>query len=114
MTPIKRKELRARAHALKPVILVGDAGLSDAVLAETDRALYDHELIKVRLPGVGREVREQMTVQLCEQLGAQQVQAIGHIQVIFRANPAPPAEPEQARKVGAKTRSKRPSRRAQK
>ena len=114
MTPVQRKELRARAHALKPVILVGDAGLSDAVLAETDRALHDHELIKVRLPGVGREVREQMAVQLCEQLGAQQVQAVGHIRVIFRANPPQPTEYKQAGNSGAKTRSKRSPRRAQK
>ena len=89
MTPVQRKELRARAHGLKPVILLGNAGLSDAVLAETDRALHDHELIKVRLPGVKRELREQMAVRLCTQLGAQQVQAIGHVRVIFRANPSP-------------------------
>lgn len=107
MTPVQRKELRARAHALKPVILVGDAGLSDAVLAEADRALHHHELIKVRLPGLERELREQMAVRLCERLGAEQIQAIGHIRVIFRANPEQSTEPERAKKAirkSAKTR----------
>ena len=103
MTPGERKELRARAHALKPVILVGDAGLSDAVLAETDRALHDHELIKVRLPGGEREIREQMAVRLCEQLGAQQIQAIGHIRVIFRANPPQLTEQKQTKKPARKS-----------
>ena len=122
MTPVQRKELRARAHALKPVIRVGDAGLSDAVLAETDRALHDHELIKVRLSGADREARAQMAAQLCAQLAAQQIQAIGHIRVIFRANPPPPTEPIQTNKVvkkvakkttkkGTKERASKPARR---
>lgn len=114
MTPAQRRELRARAHTLKPVILLGDAGLSDAVLAEADRALHDHELIKVRLPGVERESREQMAVRLCEQLGAEKIQAIGHVCVIFRANPPPTEEPAKARKPvkkRAKSGSKRPTKR---
>lgn len=95
MTPAQRRQLRARAHGLKPVILVGDAGVSDAVLAETDRALHDHELIKVRLPAADRDSRAQMAERLCEQLGAEHVQAIGHMRVIFRANPEESAESSQ-------------------
>jgi RNA-binding protein len=106
MTPVQRKELRARAHALKPVIMVGDAGLSDAVLAETDRALHDHELIKVRLSGADRETREQMAAHMCAQLEAQQIQAIGHIRVIFRANPPPEPERISIKKTTKKTNKK--------
>ena len=95
MTPAQRRQLRARAHGLKPVILVGDAGVSDGVLAETDRALHDHELIKIRLPAADRDTREQMAEQICERLGAEHVQAIGHMRVIFRANPQEMAESSQ-------------------
>ena len=117
VTPVQRKELRARAHALKPVILVGDAGLSDAVLAEADRALHDHELIKVRLPALERELREQMAVRLCERLGAEQIQATGHVRVIFRANPVQSTEPGQAErpiKKSARAGQKRKPDRARK
>lgn len=113
MTPVQRKELRARAHALKPVIRVGDGGLSDAVLAETDRALHDHELIKVRLSGADRESRKEMTTHLCAHLGAQQIQAIGHIRVIFRANPPPEIEQKDIKKI-AKKRAKQRTQRSMK
>ncbi|MFT5448870.1 MAG: RNA-binding protein [Gammaproteobacteria bacterium] len=104
MTPAQRRQLRARAHGLKPVILVGDAGVSDAVLAETDRALHDHELIKVRLPAADRDSRAQMAERLCERLGAEHVQAIGHMRVIFRANPPETTESSQ---TGAAARKKK-------
>ena len=104
MTPAQRRQLRARAHGLKPVILVGDAGVSDAVLAETDRALRDHELIKIRLPAADRDAREQMAERLCERLGAEQVQAIGHMRVIFRAKPQDTVE---AGQIGAGVRKKK-------
>ena len=104
MTPAQRRQLRARAHGLKPVIMVGDAGVSDAVLAETDRALNDHELIKIRLPAADRDAREQMATRMCEHLGAEHVQAIGHIRVIYRAKPQDPAESFQA---SAKARAKK-------
>jgi RNA-binding protein len=109
LTPAQRKELRTRAHTLKPVIMVGDAGISETVVAETNRALTDHELIKVRLSGADRLQREQMAAQLCEQLGAQQVQAIGHIRVLYRANPLQAEVPVKSRrkKKSKGSRSKR-------
>jgi RNA-binding protein len=91
LSPAERRRLRARAHALKPVVLVGETGLSDGLLAEADRALETHELIKVRLPAVEREVRAALARALCEGLGAQQVQSIGRVLVLFR--PRPPAPP---------------------
>ena len=90
-----RKQLRARAHALSPVVWVGEAGISEALLAEADRALTDHELVKVRLPAVDRVERAALARQLCETLGAEDVQAIGRIRVIYRERPADP--PHRAR-----------------
>jgi putative YhbY family RNA-binding protein len=84
MTPRQRKQLRARAHALKPVVLVGTAGISEPVVAETDRALEAHELIKIRLPAAGREERARLARELCLAVGAEDVQAIGRIRVLFR------------------------------
>ena len=82
-----QKSLRARAHDLKPVILVGTKGLSPAVLAEADRALDDHELIKVRLNDEDRASRKQACNQLCQHLHADLVQSIGKIAVIYRQGP---------------------------
>ncbi len=84
-----QKSLRARAHDLKPVILVGAKGLSPAVVAEADRALQCHELIKVRLHDGDRIARKQAGTELCQQLSAELVQSIGKIVVLYR--PRPPA-----------------------
>jgi RNA-binding protein len=93
LSPTRRRELTARAHALDPVALIGGAGLSPAVLAEIDRALKNHELIKVRVPGADRPGREAILEEICARTGAQAVQHIGKILVIFRQNP----EPEESR-----------------
>ncbi len=86
LSPTRRRELKARAHALDPVVLIGGAGLSPAVLAEIDRALKSHELIKVRVNGNDRPEREAILVEICKQTGAQPVQHIGRILVLFRQN----------------------------
>lgn len=93
LSSAERRSLRARAHALEPVVLIGGAGLSQGVLAEVSRALDDHELIKVRLPGVERSAREAMAAELCAALGALDVQGIGHVRVLFRARPEDPVPP---------------------
>lgn len=87
LSSIERKQLRARAHSLKPVILVGDAGMSEGLLAEADRALDHHELIKIRLPASDRAQRSDLALTLCRKLAAEQVQAIGRVLVIFRKRP---------------------------
>lgn len=83
----QKKQLRARAHALKPVVITGQAGLSAAVLNEIDLALSHHELIKVRLNAGDRELKKAMVDQICTELQAEQVQLLGHIITLFRKNP---------------------------
>src|SRR6266704_6143743 len=89
LSPTRRRELKARAHALDPVVLIGAAGLSPAVLAEIERSLKSHELIKVRVPGADRSGREAILEEICRRTGAQPVQHIGKILVLFRENPEP-------------------------
>ncbi len=86
LSPARRRELKARAHALDPVVLVGGAGLSPTVLAEIDRGLKSHELIKVRVNGSDRSGREAILEEICTRTGAQPVQHIGKVLVLFREN----------------------------
>jgi putative YhbY family RNA-binding protein len=87
LTPKERQELKGRAHRLNPTVLLGAAGLSDAVLKEIDRALAAHELIKVRVPGDDRAEREQIFAAAADRLGAARVQMIGKLIVLFRPRP---------------------------
>lgn len=87
LAPHRRKALRARAHALDPVVMIGEAGLSPGVLAELDLSLKSHELIKVRVLGADRHARGALLAELCARTGAQPIQHIGRILVIFRENP---------------------------
>jgi len=89
LSPTRRRELKARAHALDPVVLIGTAGLSPAVLAEIDRGLKNHELIKVRVRDADHPAREAILEEICRRTGAQAVQHVGKILVIFRENPGP-------------------------
>ncbi|AUN96384.1 ribosome assembly RNA-binding protein YhbY [Pseudazoarcus pumilus] len=84
LTPAQRREFRAAAHHLKPVVTVADNGLSEAVLAEIDRSLQAHELIKVKTQGVEREQRTALMQQICDALEAAPVQSIGNILVVWR------------------------------
>jgi RNA-binding protein len=88
LTAARRRELRAEAHALRPVVQIGSDGLSDGVVVETDRALTAHELIKVRILDDAREDREAMLESLCAATGAQAVQHIGKTLVLWRPRPA--------------------------
>ena len=87
LTPRQRSYLKGRAHALEPVVFVGQAGLSDTVLAEVDRALTAHGLIKVKLAGAGREDREALTKAVCDRAGAVAVQNVGRVLVLWRPRP---------------------------
>jgi RNA-binding protein len=96
LTPEQRRRLRARAHALDPVVMIGQSGLSAAVLQEIERALKSHELIKIRVAGAERNDRELMLEAVCRATAAEPVQHIGKILVIHRENPEsrkPAAEP---------------------
>jgi len=86
LTPKTRQELKARAHHLKPVVLLGQHGLTDAVLKEVEAALLAHELIKVKYATLDREARQQTFLAICSKLKADCVQTIGNIAVIFRKN----------------------------
>ena len=83
------KQLRAIGHKLKPVVTVAGKGLTDNVLAELDRALTDHELIKVKLAVGSREARTEMSRQITEQSGSEIVQSIGNVILILRRSAAP-------------------------
>jgi RNA-binding protein len=84
LSPEQRKHLKALGHSLKPVVMIGNAGLTEAVTQEADRALKAHELIKVRVLGDDREAREAWFMALCEALGAAPVQHIGKLLLLYR------------------------------
>jgi RNA-binding protein len=86
----QRRFLRGRAHALKPIIQIGGKGLTEAVAKETDRALHDHELIKVRAPGTDREARDALLAQLATRTASTLVHRIGHVAVLYRPNNSKP------------------------
>lgn len=83
----QRKHLRGLGHALKPVVMMGNAGMTDAVMAELSRALDDHELIKVSVRVGDRKARNETIDLLCAKSGATLVQRIGNIALIYRVNP---------------------------
>ena len=87
ITTDQRRALRARAHALNPVVAISQHGLSESVLQEISTSLVSHELIKIRVFNDDREVREQYLAAICEQLDAAPVQHIGKLLVIWRPNP---------------------------
>lgn len=84
LTVEQRQALKARAHPLNPVVMIGNAGLSAAVLDEIARALKSHELIKIRAMSDDRDMRETMLQEICEQLNAAPVQHIGKILVVYQ------------------------------
>jgi RNA-binding protein len=95
VTPAERKALKARAHNLNPILQLGEKGLTDAVIAEIDRALGAHELIKIRAAPLNRDEREVALASICERTGAQAVQHIGKMLIVYRQKPQPaPPEPE--------------------
>jgi len=98
LTPAQRKEKRADAHHLDPVVMIGGEGLTPAVVKETDAALKSHGLIKVRVLGDDRTAREAMFAQLCDELNAAPIQHIGKLLVLWRPIP----EKAAAERVDAK------------
>ena len=84
LTPAERSELRSQAHGLKPVVMIGDAGLTPAVMKEIDAGLNVHGLIKVRVFGDDREARVAMYDAICAELGAAPIQHIGKLLVVYR------------------------------
>ncbi len=87
LTPAQRKVHRADAHHLEPVVMIGNDGLTPAVVKETDAALNAHGLIKVRVLGDDRTAREAIFQSLAEQLSATPIQHIGKLLVLWRPQP---------------------------
>jgi RNA-binding protein len=87
LSPKRRSELRSEAHKLNPTVIIGDKGLTDEVVAEIDRALKAHELIKVRAATDDRDARNVWMESICEKLEAHPVQQIGKVLVVYRENP---------------------------
>jgi len=112
LPPKRRSELRSQAHKLNPVVLIGDKGLTDEVLAEIEAALKAHELIKVRAATDDRDARNVWMEAICEKLAAHPVQQIGKVLVVYRGNPEKPEKPKEkppALKRTSRPRSRTPS-----
>jgi RNA-binding protein len=97
LTTRERAHLKARAHALEPVVHIGTAGITDAVVAELERALTAHELLKVKIGGDDRDERVALGDELCARTGAAAVDRIGKILILWRPRPVE-AEPEPERR----------------
>ena len=119
ITSSERSALRSQAHALHPVVIVSNAGLTDAVLKEIDSSLNAHGLIKVRVFQDDREVRTQFYETICNQLNAAPIQHIGKLLVLYRPKPDALPQPLRAKRgkgmsevtiiKPSKTGTKRPS-----
>ena len=83
------RALRAESNRLKlkPVVMIGQHGLSENVMNELEQALAHHELIKVRVPALEKSEKKELIKSICEKLQAESVQTIGHVTVLFRQNP---------------------------
>ena len=79
-----KQELKAKAHHLKPVVLIGTKGLTPAVINETDIALTAHELIKVKIQGAEKEEKQVIIAELRQQLHAELIQTIGNTAILYR------------------------------
>lgn len=90
LTAKERQRLRGLAHDLRALVQVGKAGLSDGLRRQLDRALADHELVKLRfLEGPDKATKRELCAALAEPSGAELVGLIGHVAIFFRQHPDP-------------------------
>ena len=89
----QKKFLRGMGHPLKPIISIGNAGLSESLLKEFDSSINHHELIKVRVRAADRAARDELIVALCRQAKAELVTRIGNVALVYRKNPESPKIP---------------------
>jgi RNA-binding protein len=87
LSQAQKKAFRSIGHHLNPVVMVSENGISEGVLAELDRALADHELVKIKLALPERDDRTAMLQELVSESGAELVQTIGKMALLYRANP---------------------------
>jgi RNA-binding protein len=81
-----KQKLKGKAHKLKPIVTIGQHGLTETVNMEIDRALNDHELFKIRINSEDREARKELFAAACKYHQAELIQTIGKIGVIYRKN----------------------------
>lgn len=85
----EKRELRAIGHSLKPVVIIAQNGLSENVGNEIERALKDHELIKIKLQVPDRETRQELVNEICSKFSAECVQTIGRMALLYRKSKKP-------------------------
>ena len=109
LKPDERRALRAQAHHMNPVVMIGNDGLTPAVLHEIDVNLLAHGLIKIRVFSDDRAAREELLTRIAAELDAAPIQHIGKLLVIYRPIPEPERQPpvENRRKAGATLRESR-------
>jgi len=90
LTDAQKKHLRRLGHDCKPIVLTGKGGLGAALISELDRALTDHELVKIRARVGDRDERDSVLAELALATRAELVQRIGHVALFYRANPEKP------------------------
>jgi RNA-binding protein len=83
----QKKQLRSIGHDLHPLVTVAGNGLSENVMTEINRALFDHELIKVKFSVGDREVKSSLIAEMCKQSGATLVQSVGNVALVYLSNP---------------------------
>lgn len=86
----QRTHLRRLGHTLEPIVLVGQNGIGPNLVAELERALNDHELVKVRARAGDRTLRDEILDELARSTGAEIVQRVGHVGLYYRRNPEQP------------------------
>jgi len=86
----QKKHLRGLGHSLKPVVMVGDAGISDALLEEFETQVEHHELVKVKVRAGDRDARDSMIGELCRRGRAELVARIGNVALLYRRNEEEP------------------------
>jgi RNA-binding protein len=106
-TPAEKRALRAKAHALHPVVIVGHSGLTPAVLNEIDVSLQAHELVKIRVATGDRAQREEALARICARLGAAAVQHLGKLLIVWRPKPETDAGASAGKAVAHKSKTTR-------
>jgi len=89
------KQFKAKAQQLKPVVMIGQHGLTENVINEVDGALNAHELLKIKIASEDRVERKAIALRLCDTLGAEFVQSIGRTAVLYRHNPLRKKRPDE-------------------
>ena len=84
LNQVQKSRLRRQAYQLKPIVMIGNKGLTEAVQLELNQALTDHELVKIKISGYDKDSRETMTQSILDVQKAQLIQQVGHVIVVYR------------------------------